>query len=555
MSNLSSLIKLKPSEIARALLQVRGKPLNMKDYLPMELIYDIAPPQLVLRASRQIGKSLGLGATIIAQSVIRPFFTTMFISPLSGQTSRFSSAYLDPFLASPVLKKHFMDTSSKKNVFEKSLNNGSRIYLSYAETEADSGRVRGASCDQLLLDEIQDISQDALPVLYETLSASEFGFKRLAGTSKTLNNTLEVEYKKSSQCEWVCKCEHCGKYTIPIDFETCLKISENPLGPGCVYCGKVLNMSTGRWAAARPEVKNYIGMHLPQLIFPVRTRTGTVEKPGKWEEMRGKIFGLNGSKGYSMQKVANEVFGLPSGEGGRILSIKECMDCCNTSKTAWDTGFPRDSRNIVCTVLGVDWSVSGSTKSYTIISILGYDYNGKCYLLYSQKLDGIDVLLQVKRAEQLYHQFECSFIGSDRGVGVLQGQLFKQHLGDQKVAMVNYVASKTQLRWDKQGLFYAADRTMNIDTVILKMKLGKGRFETPAWELTNPFWQDALNVYEEESQSGRRLYRHDQDLCDDWLHSIVFANVAYMVIKGDFLYTDDTPSHSDSMFDIDNLIT
>jgi hypothetical protein len=53
------------------------------------------------------------------------------------------------------------------------------------------------------------------------------------------------------------------------------------------------------------------------------------------------------------------------------------------------------------------------------------------------------------------------------------------------------------------------------------------------------FWQDALNIFEEESVTGRRLYKKDEDLCDDWFHSVVFANIAYMVLKGEFTTVDE----------------
>jgi hypothetical protein len=69
-------------------------------------------------------------------------------------------------------------------VHEKSLNNQSKIFLSYAEIEADADRVRGIAADALYWDEIQEVSHDALPVVEETLSASLYGFKRYTGTSK-----------------------------------------------------------------------------------------------------------------------------------------------------------------------------------------------------------------------------------------------------------------------------------------------------------------------------------------------------------------------------------
>ncbi len=534
----NKLIKVLPSKLATGILQLKGKPLNLEDYKPFQMIYDISPPRLTLMAGRQLGKSVSLSAMLTVNSVLRPHFVSLFVSPLAQQTSRFSTAYLDAFFESPIIKKHYIDSTSKKNVFEKTMNNGARIILGYAQTEQDADRIRGVASDMNLYDEVQDISLEALPILSETMGASEFGFSRHTGTAKTENNSLTVLFKRGNMLEWVVKCPHCGRYTIPNDFDTCLKVlTTNPEGPACFHCGGVIDMMTGTWLAARPNEKDHLSFHLPQIIFPART------KPKKWKEL------LEKARHYSAQKLANEVFGVPSGVGGRILSLKEAMACCNPKRTEFDTKFPIDDRKICMTTIGVDWSVSGSTKSYTVISVLGYDYAGKCYLLYAQRLDGVDILEQVARVEQLYNQFECSMVGSDRGVGVLQGQIMKQHLGDDRVAMVNYVAAKAHLRWDKIGLFYAADRTSNIDTVIMKAKIGLPKFETPCWTLMEPFWNDALNVFEEESLSGRRLYRKDEDVCDDWLHSVVFGNVAAQVVKGEFTNVDETPSSANS-FDL-----
>ena len=546
MSKTPNVLEMYPSEFATAILQLKGKPLNLTDYAPFRLPYDINPPELSIIAGRQIGKSVSLSAMITTNSAMRRHFTSLFVSPLSQQTSRFSSNYLDSFFYSPIIKKHYTDTGDKKNVFEKTLNTGSRIILGYAQTEQDADRIRGVASDANYYDEIQDMSLEALPILSETLGASEYGFRRYTGTAKTENNSLTTIFKRSSMCEWVTKCPSCNKYNIPFDYDTCLKMSiirKEEDGPGCIHCGTLLDMSTGQWIAAKPKNKEHLGFHMPQIIFPART------KPKKWKEIITKIK----TGAYSNSKICNEVFGVPSGVGGRILTIKEAMACCNINWTDWDTGFPMDTRQIYMTTLGVDWSVSGSTKSYTIVTILGHTYKGKVYNLYSQKLDGIDILEQVRRVEQLFYQYKCSMIGSDRGVGVLQGQMLKQHLGDDKVAMVNYVSAKVPLRWDKDGQYFAADRTMNIDTIMVKAKIGKEKFETPCWDLSNSFWDDALNVFEEESMSGKRLYRKDDDVCDDWLHSIVFGNIAAMVVRGEFVTVDQT-QNPDNKFDLSHYL-
>jgi len=517
-----------PSELAQAILQLRGKPLNLSEYKPFALIYDLAPDILTAMCGRQIGKSVSLGASIISNSILRRFFSTLFVSPLAQQTSRFSSQYLTPFCNSTIVKNHFVEASDKKNVFLKTFNNGSSVTLGYAETEQDADRIRGISADAMYYDEVQDASLEAIPILQETLSASEFKFKRFTGTAKGESNTLTVLFKRSNMMEWIVKCPSCGRHAIPNEFDTCLKmLTLNPLGPACPHCGSLLDMKTGKWLAARPNIKNHIGVHIPQFCIPARTT------PKNWPDLVEK------ARTYDRLKLSNEVFGLAVGAGGRPLSLKQVMAVCNPARTQFDTGFPKDERSILFTIMGVDWSVTGSEKSYTVLTVLGIDFQGKAYVLYVQKLEGIDILEQVARVLQVYRQFECTHIASDRGVGVLQGQLMKKALGQDPVSMVNYVAAKTNLRFDKQGDFFAADRTLAIDTAVIKVKMGLSAIECPSWNIMDPFWQDALHVFEEETISGRRVYRKDEDAPDDFLHSLTFAFIALMVVRGEFVYQDN----------------
>ncbi len=477
-------------------------------------------------------KTLSQGAIITANSITHPYLVSIYISPLATQTSRFSVTYLDPFLEGNLIKKYWRDAGSKKNVFEKTLNNGSIMFLSYVTVEADAERIRGIAGDVLHIDECQSIQIEALPVVYECLSGSEkFGQIRHYGTAMSELNTLELLYKRSNGCEWCMKCEGCNKWNIPWTFDDCLAMCKSDTGPVCIHCNKPIDVTKGKWVAARPHIKDHVGFHVARFTLESRTT------PKKWKELQDSI------KNYPVTKLANEVFGLPAGVAGRILSEREVMACCNSLRREFDTCWPSDYRGINSVVLGVDWSVTGGVASYTVASVLGYDYMGKCYLLYSERMQGVDILDQVRRVVALYRQFNCQIIGSDRGVGVLQGQLLKQELGKERVVMVQYCAAKAVLRMDDKGDFMAADRTQVMDVPILKMKIGPDKFETPCWEIMSDFWKDALSIYEEESNSGRRLYRKDEGATDDWLHSVVFGNVAYMAMTGQYVYypTGDDP--------------
>lgn len=524
MSNLP--VALTRAQLATAVLQIKGKPLSFDEYLPFIDVYDLYPDEMVLKCGRQIGKSVSLSGALVSNSAAVNYFNSLYIAPLSQQTSRFSTGYLDTFMESPIMRKYYRDTSSRKNVFQKSFKNKSTIYLGYAETESDADRIRGVNADLLCVDEIQDVSYDALPVLYETLSASEYAYKRLTGTAKTENNTLELKWKASNQCEWVMKCQGCGRHIAAYDFETCMKILKHNDGPGCPYCGHTIDVTKGNWVSFNPSVERSIGLHIPQFIIGART------KPKKWRELQDKI------DTYNPQKLANEVFGLAAGMGGKILTQREAMLCCNTERTVFDKEWPKDPRGIIQVSLGVDWSVTSADKSYTVITVVGSDMQGKLYVLYVERLNGVDILDQVRYVMRIARMFRAQIIASDRGVGVLQCQLLQNEMGRDMVAPINYVAAKAALRWDGQGQYFAADRTMCIDSVVMKMKVGRSSIETPCWELTAGFWRDALSVHEEETRAGRRIYCKNPDLPDDWLHSVVFANIGLMILRKEFKYIE-----------------
>jgi len=144
----------------------------------------------------------------------------------------------------------------------------------------------------------------------------------------------------------------------------------------------------------------------------------------------------------------------------------------------------------------------------------------------------------VDRVEKLYHQYEADLYSGDRGVGVLQGQLLQKSLGYKNAIMVNYVAAKRRLRWDLQGGFMAADRTMAMDMIMQKMRRGRLKFETPCWDLTHNMWEHALAIFEEEMKTGRRVYRHEEDAPDDWFHSISFGYVGLEYLTGNYSLVD-----------------
>lgn len=532
MSSASKKVVAPASSFAKAILTLKGKPLSFDRYKPWSQIYDMMPRFMLLIAGRQIGKSVSLGGRSVTQSVAKKHFNSLYVTPFSEQAKRFSKAYLDPFMESPLIKKYFKDNSVTKNVLEKSFTSGSRIYLSYAQDEKDADRIRGIMADQLMYDEVQDVILSALPAIFETLSASEYGYKILSGTAKSTSNTIELLWQTTCKFEWVMKCSHCNYYNIPDTYDNCIKLCTNPKTPVCIRCQKPIDVTKGQWVATRPSVRDNVGFHLPQIIMSANTS----EK--KWPETYNKVqqaltFGM-----YSPAKLSNEVFGISTDLAGKTLSVKDAMQCCNPNRTNYYDVVP-EGVPYARVILGIDWSVTSSVKSYTVASVFGFYQNGKMDLLYSEKFQGIDILKQIERMEDIFHKYNCHLIASDRGVGVVQVQTLQARLGFDKVVPINYVSAKVAVKWNREAMFISADRTRAIDDVIMKIKHGINRFETPCYELTKTMWKDALNIYEEETSVHTRVYRHHPDEPDDWLHAAVFAYVGYKYAIGEFTFSDE----------------
>lgn len=526
-------VELTTVQLGQALLTFKGQPFSLEGYRPFEEIYNCDPPNMTVKCSRQVGKTLSIGAIKTLKVVSRPFFTSLYVSPLSNQASRFSTTYLDPFLNSHLIKKYYRDTSSKKNVFEKTLNNGSIIFLSYAETESDADRVRGVAGDSLSVDEVQDVVLDALPILQETLSASEYAYKRFYGTPKSSSNTLSILFERGTGSEWCTKCPKCNYENIPDTLDNCIAICAGEHGPICIRCHSPIDVSTGRWVSARPSrAKEHLSFHIPRFALASRAN------PKKWQELQTSI------NEYPVTKLANEVFGLANGEAGRCFTEREAKLCSNPEKTTFDDCWVQDYRGISAVTIGVDWSLVGSKTSHTTVTVLGFDFTGKAYVLLARRILEKDVQRQVREIIDIFRRFRAQMICSDRGVGVMQGQLLSQVLGTEVCHMVQLGSSNRPLTRNREGSYIFADRTMFLDNTIFKAKLGRTHFETPCWDLMEkPFWSDWLNVFEEETLAGKRVYRKDEGSTDDLLMSTAFANTAFQILQGDFTYLDEQDHH------------
>src|SRR5437667_2209075 len=133
-------------------LRLKGKPYGLDDHFPFEPFFDLdVPPETVLKTGRQCGKSNALAAKGLLICATVPHFSVLYITPLFEQIRRFSTQYLRPFIETSPLRSAWVGPDTENSVLQRSFCNFSRIFCSYAFTDAE--RIRGIPSELIGIDE------------------------------------------------------------------------------------------------------------------------------------------------------------------------------------------------------------------------------------------------------------------------------------------------------------------------------------------------------------------------------------------------------------------
>ena len=167
------------------------EPFSFKGRRYLIPIYDTPSKRILLQCGRQVEKSTTLGNKCLTYTMLQEYFRVLFVSPTQQQTETFSRDKIaTPITLSDKLQWYTLGANDvvKNNVLYKKFRTHSDITFRYAFLHAD--RVRGISGDMLLLDEIQDILTDVIPIIEEALSHSAYDFRIYSGTPKSLDITI-----------------------------------------------------------------------------------------------------------------------------------------------------------------------------------------------------------------------------------------------------------------------------------------------------------------------------------------------------------------------------
>jgi len=482
-------------------------------------IYDSGYPHILLKTGRQVEKSTMLANNTIVESVIRPYFKTLYVSPSHDQTRQFSNAKLKPWIEdSPMISKYFQSTSVSQQVFEKGFTNGSMVFLRSAFLNAD--RTRGISSDLLCLDELQDVLVSNVPVIAECLSHSRHGYKIYSGTPKTLENTIEQYWESSSMCEWLVPCDrHSPKYWNFIDEKSIGKE-----GPICSHpkCRKPINPSMGKWVAFNDDT-TIMGFRIAQPMVP-----WIYQHKAKWKEFLWKY------ENYSRGMFYNECLGISFDSATKPITRQDLIACCSNKHPF--RFRPDDWTRRVEIFGGVDWgegtdgserAAGGKLKSasYTVLTLGTYLTPKHFHIFYYRKFEGEDAAPEncVTEIIRTLQEFRVMCCGVDWGHGWGVNDRIAKGLGLNRVVKFQHIGNqKERKKFDPIGMKYQLSRNEVMSDFFEDVK--NQQIIWPEWESVKDYLVDFEHIYSEYNEFKRTIrYDHKVSEPDDCCHSSIYC--------------------------------
>lgn len=528
------------SDIAQSTIHHLGKPLRLDKHKFMLPVYNSGDKRIVLKCSRQVSKSTTIANIQVTESMVYSHWRSLYVSPSALQTRQYSNEKLRPTVyQSPFIINNFLCKNLIDQVFEKTLANGSYMFLRYAFLTA--ARARGIPASRVFFDEVQDLLKENIKVIAESVSASKLatgkdGTELLAGTPLTFSNTLEEYWKWSTQCEWLVPCD----CKIPNYWNILSVENIGKKGLICSNCGKGINPAMGKWVAFQPN-ETYHGYHVTQLMVPWK------QDEENWrEEIVFKYEKWPASNFY------NEVLGLAYDTASAPVTRMDIERCswprkkfAKIDSSKFSERRTRESSGMQL-FAGIDWGEGreeggmylGKKRfaSFTVLTIGGYIAPGIFWPIFMKRYRGkeIDPEVVLPDAMNIIGQFNCHAIGADWGHGWGMNSRILKDVGRDRFMQFQYSSSLNERkRWDEGGFKWIVNRNAVLSALFQDIKNEKFLF--PEWEVFEPFAKDILAEYVEFNDRQRTmLYDHPIDQPDDALHSMIYARLTADIMLGRF---------------------
>ncbi len=530
---------VRPVDYATKIFKLNGMPLRLPKGSMRHIhpIYNRPSRAIIMKFARQTHKSTTVGCKIVLPCTKYHNYHNLYVAPTGNQVSVFSTDKLDGALrGSDIIQTHFLDTHTKDQVSYKEFTNGSKIYLRSAFHTADS--IRGITSDAVVIDEVQDIISDHIPVIEQCMSHSMakhemlresmpdlpshlFNCRIYAGTPKTVENTMEKYWDQSTQNEWIILCTHCNKHNY---------INEYNIGDTCLICnkcGKPIYYENGNWVSMNSN--GFIdGYRLPQIVLNwINNRNN----PDAW-----KVNVINTRKIYPTEKYFNEVLAFPYANAKHPLNINDMRIVCKDfSMMSESDSASHPMISGYQTFAGIDWG-KGDTASGTSYSVLTICAKIKKRFtnIFMKRYTGrmSDPLLQIEDMLKWIARFNCLLTIADTGDGRVANAMMVDKLGASRFAeLYEHGTIRKKIHWDGKKGHYIMNRTRVMTDIMMEIK--RDQVDFFKFSQFEEFCSDFTGIYAEYSEQTR-LTKYDHIVPDDSFHSYMFARIAMSIISGEY---------------------
>lgn len=309
------------------------------------------------------------------------------------------------------------------------------------------------------------------------------------------------------------QCEGCGKWSF---IETIAAIGK--YGPICIKCGHALHPRNGKWYSFNPH-STLQGFHVSQPMMPLNS-----EVPKRWQRLLDKL------ERYSETRVKNEVLGVSDAIGARLISKEELEQLCENYNVYRQ---PSEDRSLYSHIVaGIDWSGGGTGGvSRTVLWIWGITKEHLLKTLYFRIYPVTNPVSVIDDIAEVLINYSVSLVVGDRGEGHLANNLLGAKIGAHRVTQVAYGSQASPLTWNDKGAFYTADRTCLMDNYFMVLK--RRGVIYPQLPLMAVPISDTLNIYEEVTKVGKKVWRHAPPNPDDCFHAQLFGWLAAKIVLMD----------------------
>jgi hypothetical protein len=480
-------------------VRLDGEPISFagRPYLPA--IY-AAPGNLVIRASRQVEKSTFLANSIVYEACTNPKAKILLVSPRIQQVRAFCKIRLFPTLwGSPVVRRTLLGKKHELQIDTTKFSNGAQLYVRAAFRDADS--CRGLSANLLLVDEVQDVAANALPVLRETLSHAAHPRTILTGTPKLVDNQLEGMFAQSTANLWTMLCSQC---------QAGVTIDERSLGPtslACPTCQSPLDVTQGSWVPRNPNSTWGRGYSISHPMVPWMI--------GKYEEI------LERQRNYDAVQFRNEVLGLPVALGEHCVTRAELEACCGSERMIEHGEFAGLGRRVPL-FAGIDWGGGARSRTIIVLAIIRDNvFEIKQITALPAREDPNRVLEEVARICNYYQVATIAADGNGNG-HVYNRLLFGKVQPSLGFYSIYYSCAGQEPAADGVLWKWTVHRSRWIGALFARVRDRKLVF--PCRTESDPFLDEfACETAEHDDQQRSVKYTHPETQRDDALHATAYA--------------------------------